>query len=233
MNPTETLLRLLRRWPILLAGLILAAVAATGAWLKVPPHFERSSTQVLLPGRASLPERSQNPYLYIGGLTMAADVVVRAVGSENVANEVERDHPGVEVDIRRDPTTSGPVILITVSAPSDEEAATVLGILVLRAGTVLAELQREESIPAAERMSIVTLTTDDHSTLKDRTRLLVSVAAGVGVAGLSVLAAAVVEGLASRRGARRRSSDEEIPPSEPQRVLETSPSLSQQVPSLD
>jgi hypothetical protein len=209
MNPADTLLRLLRRWPILLAGLVFAAGAAAGAWFTVPPHFERSSTQVLLPGRASLPERSQNPYLYIGGLTMAADVVVRAVGSENVANEIQRDYPGVGVEIRRDPTTSGPVILTTVSALSDDQAATVLTVLAKRAETVLAELQQQESIPAAERMSIVTLTIDDHSTLKDRTRLLVSVAAGIGIAGLSVLAAAIVEGLASRRAARRAAPSSE------------------------
>lgn len=209
MNPADTLLRLLRRWPILLTGLVLAAGAVAGAWLKVPPHFERSSTQVLLPGRASLPERSQNPYLFIGGLTMAADVVVRAVGSENVVNEIQRDYPGVGVEIRRDPTTSGPVILTTVSALSDDQAATVLNVLAKRAATVLAELQQQESIPTAERMSIVTLTIDDHSTLKDRTRLMVSVAAGVGIAGLSVLAAAIVEGLSSRRAARRAAPADE------------------------
>lgn len=209
MNLADTLRSLLRRWPIPLVGLLLAAGAVVVLWQNVPPRFERSSTQVLLPGRASLPEGGQNPYLYIGGLTLAADVVVRAVGSENVANEIGRDYPNVDIEVRRDPTTSGPVILITVSALSDDEAAVVLNLLTKRAEVVLADLQVREKIPTAERMSIVTLTLDDHSTLKDRTRLFVSAAAGVGILALSVLTAAFVDGLSSRRAARRAAPEED------------------------
>lgn len=210
MNLAETLRSLVRRWPILLVGLLLAAGAVAVLWQSVPPRFERSSTQVLLPGRASLPEGGQNPYLYIGGLTLAADVVVRAVGSENVSNEIERDYPTVEVEVRRDPTTTGPVILITVSALSDAEAASVLTLLTQRAETVLADLQVREKIPSAERMSMVTLTLDDHSTLRDRTRLMVSGAAGVGILGLTVLTTAFVDGLLSWRAARRAAPEEDV-----------------------
>lgn len=210
MNLAQTLRKLLRRWYILLAGLLLAGGAVVGVWMKVPPRFERSSTQVLLPGRASLPQGGQNPYLFIGGLTLAADVVVRAVGSENVAKELAEAHPGIEIEVSRDPSTAGPVILITVGATSDDEAAVVLQLLNQRTAAVLSELQQDEAIPARERMTVVTVTMDQHGTLKDRTRLIVSAAAGVGTVVLSVLVAALVEGLAGRRE-RRRSPAAEAP----------------------
>lgn len=210
MNLAQTLRRLLRRWYILLLGLLLAAGAVVGVWMKVPPRFERSSTQVLLPGQASLPRGGGNPYLFIGGLTLAADVVVRAIGSENVVKELEVAHPGIEIAVTRDPTTAGPVILITVGASSDDEAAVILQLLTHRTATVLRELQRDEAIPAKEQMTIVTVTMDEHGTLKDRTRLILSVAAGAGVIALSVLVAALVEGLSGRRG-RRRATVKEAP----------------------
>ncbi len=208
MNLAQTVRKLLRRWYILLAGLLLATGAVVGVWMKVPPRYERSSTQVLLPGRASLPQGGENPYLFIGGLTLAADVVVRAVGSENVAKELEATHPGIEIQVSRDPTTAGPVILITVGSSSDDEAAVVLQLLNRRTATVLNELQQDEAIPVKERMTVVTVTMDQHGTLKDRTRLIVGVAAGVGSLALSVLVAAMVEGLSGRR-ARKRSEHSE------------------------
>lgn len=203
MNLADTLKMLARRWYIVLLGVLLAAGAVIGVWATVPPRFERTATQVLLPGKKSLPQDGQNPYLYLGGLTLAADVVVRAVGSDDVAREIDEQHPGTEIQVSRDPTTAGPVILMTVTSTRDQEAAAVLQQLTQRTALVLNDLQQEERIPVAERMTVVTLTIDTVGVVRDRTRLVIGGVAGLAVVALALLAAALTDGVARRRQRRR------------------------------
>ncbi|TQL42020.1 hypothetical protein FB562_2610 [Homoserinimonas aerilata] len=154
MNFSDTLRGLLRRWYIVVPGLLAAAAIAIGAWFAIPPGYNRSATQLLLPGANSIPEGA-NPYLFLGGLAPAADVLVRAIGSENVVNDMAEKHPGVEIAISRDTTTAGPIILITVTADSDAAAEEVLTLLVERTATVLEDFQTSERIPADNRMSVI------------------------------------------------------------------------------
>lgn len=221
MNVADTFKMLLRRWYILLVGLVLAGGTVAAVWTQVPPRYERTSTQVLLPGKASLPQDGQNPYLYIGGLTLAADVVVRAVGSDNVAKEFDEVHPGVGIQVSRDPTTAGPVVLTSVSATDDEVARIVLQQLTQRTALVLNQLQQAEAIPKAQRMTIVTLTVDEHGVIRDRSRLMFSAVAGLAVVLLAVLAAALTEGIGVRRRRKRaeHGTEESTSALDPKRAL--------------
>lgn len=206
MNLAETLRGLLRRWYIVVPGLIAAIVVAVGAWTVVKPGYERTATQLLIPGQLSLPENA-NPFLFLGGLSNAADVLVRAVGSERVINDILEDEQGVEVEVTRDGSTSGPVILITVTAPSDEQAASVVATLVERTGTELEVLQDAERIPAGNRITVMPITIDDTSTLQQRDRLVATVGTGILIAVITVIAASLVDGLARQK--RRRPSSED------------------------
>lgn len=206
MNLAEILSGLLRRWYITFPGIVLAIAAAVGAWTVVPVEYERTATQFLLPGEASMPENS-NPFLYLGGLSYATDVVVRALGSENVMNEIAEKYPGVEVEVARDATTSGPVVLTTVTASDDQLAGQVLDEIVGKTEGVLADLQDIEAIAADNRISVVNLTVDDLGQLQQRNRLVATVGVGVGIAVLFVVTAGLVDGLARQR--RRRAGEED------------------------
>ncbi len=205
MNVAEVTHGLRRRWYIVIPGLLLAVATAVAAWFLVDPGYERSATQLLLPGARSMPEEG-NPFLFLGGLTNAADVLVRAVGAENVVNEVEEEHPGVEIEVSRDGSTAGPVILITVTAPTDDAAAAVLETLVTRTSEVLEELQAEEGITAENRMTVIPVTIDETSVPQQRDRYLAVALAGAGVALLVILLASLVDGLALQRRRRGTSS---------------------------
>ncbi|MET1044814.1 MAG: hypothetical protein ABWX59_11945 [Microbacteriaceae bacterium] len=198
MKFSDTLRGLLRRWYIVFPGILLAAAVAAGAWYAISPGYERSATQLLLPGADSLPEGA-NPYLFLGGLVPAADVLVRAVGSENVLAEVVEEHPGVEIEITRDITTAGPVILITVTAGSDAAAEKVLELLVERTESTLEQLQKVESIEVENRVTVLPLTVDTQSVLQQRTRLLATAGAGLGGVVLTLLLAGLVDGLSTHR----------------------------------
>lgn len=188
---------LVRRWYVLLPSLLLVATIAVGAWFAVPPGYSRSATQLLIPGESSIPE-GQNPYLYLGGLSPAADVLVRAIGSENVLNDVVDGHPGTEIEI----FTAGngsPIIIIEVTASSNTAAEQVLTTLIDRTATVLDEIQDVENIPDPTRMSVVPVTVDEQSMEQSRSRLLA--AFGVGLLGtvIALLVTSLVDGSSRRR----------------------------------
>jgi hypothetical protein len=204
VNFADTIRGLLRRWYIVIPGLVVTAAIVLGAWLAIPTGYQRSATQLLLPGANSMPAGA-NPYLFLGGLSPAADVLVRAIGANNVLNEVVEKHPGVQIEISRDTTTAGPIILITVTAGSDADAGAVLGLLIDRTSTVLDELQQEENIPAANRVSVIPVTVDTKSTLQQRSRILGAGGAGIVGLVLTLLIAGLVDGSSAQRKRRELS----------------------------
>ncbi|WP_345801202.1 hypothetical protein AAIB33_17320 [Microbacterium sp. AZCO] len=205
MSLADLLSGLVRRWYITFPGIILAVAAAIGVWYVVPPGYERTATQLLLPGAQSMPA-SSNPLLYLGGLSNAADVLVRAVGSKNVVGDIKKEYPGVDVEVTRDASTAGPIILITVTAPSDAKAVAALDDLVIRTAGVLADLQNEEHILNTNRITVVPITVDEKSVLQERNRLVAVFAVGLAIAGLSILIAGLVDGVLRRRR-RRHEAD--------------------------
>lgn len=206
---------LVRRWYVLLPGLLITASIALGAWFAVPPGYNRSAAQLMIPGQSSIPDGG-NPYLYLGGLSPAADVLVRALGSENVLNDVIAEHPGIEIEISRDTTTAGPIILIAVTASNDATAEDVLTMLVDRTATILDEIQSVEDIPEATRMTVIPVTVDEQSTEQPRGRFLAAAGAGIVGTVLTLLIASLVDGSSRRRDreaeAIRESDDLEPPP---------------------
>jgi uncharacterized protein involved in exopolysaccharide biosynthesis len=201
MNMADTLRGLLRRWYIVLPGIILAMAAGIGAYVLIQPGYERTSTQLLLPGEGTVPPGATNPYLYLGGLTQAADVVVRVMQSGEVVGKVVSEYPGTEVLVQRDPTVSGPVIQIVVTATSDAAAAGALSALVEESGVVLDRLQAEQEVTPDDLMSITTVTQDESSALQQKTRMVTSAGAALGLVIVTLLVASLVDGL-SRRARR-------------------------------
>jgi hypothetical protein len=194
------------RWYITVPSLVLAALLAGAAWMLVPPMYERTASQLLVPGAGTVPARG-NPYFYLSGLTQAADVIVRAVGSENVVHEIDSSFTGVEIEVTRDPSTAGPVILIIVDAPSDADAAAVLTILVQRTKVVLEDLQASDSVAPSDRILVQSISIDKQGILRQRNRIVATAAVGAIVAILGLLVAALVDGLSARRRRRRRLGD--------------------------
>lgn len=202
MNLADALRGLRRRWYIVLPGLLVAATLSFAAWQTIPPGYERSATQLLIPGADSMPEGA-NPYLFLGGLSPAADVLVRAIGAKNVLNEVMAEHPGVQIDISRDTTTAGPIILIVVTADSDTAAAEVLGLIVQRTGSVLEALQQKENIAVKNLVTVLPISVDSHSNLRQRSRLIATGSAGLVTVAFTVFVAGMVDGFSVRRRGRR------------------------------
>lgn len=207
MTLADTLRGLVRRWYIVVPGLILAVAAAIGAFSQIPPGYERSATRLLLPGLGTVPEGATNPYLFLGGLTQATDVLVRAVGGEEAIGELVAAHEGLEVAVTRDPSSSGPVIQLTVTAESDSDAAMALDALIEQSTETLERLQTEQDVRPVDRITLTTLTASTEGALQQRTRLVVSAGAGLVVGVLTLVVASLVDGFARKKRAHTREGD--------------------------
>jgi len=204
MTVQETLRGLLRRWYVAIPGLLLAVGLVGWTWQTVPPSYERTAREVLVPGEAALPVEQgarasdPNPFLYLSGLDSATDVLVSAVSAESVVGEVTEPYPGSEVEVIRDPNSAGPVVIITVNAPTDAEAEAILAEMLIRTSDTLEELQQIENVDEDARVTISPIAVDTVGTPQQADRLLLAGVAGMGTLGFTLLIAAGVDGLARR-----------------------------------
>lgn len=210
MNIADMMGALRRRWYVLVAGLLVAVAAAYGAWSVVKVDYTRTATQLMLPGPGTIPEDA-NPFLYVGGLSQAADVLTRKMGSPDVIADVTDAYPDAEITITRDPLSSGPVLLITAVSESDAEAGKAVDELVTLTDTTLSEIQSAEGIPDDERITLVTLTQDEKGVVGMKNRMVAAGGAAVGVGVLTLLLVALIDGLARSRS-RRRGRKRPVPP---------------------
>lgn len=209
MKLADVLGALRRRWYVLVVGILVAGAAAYGVWSYVPPEYERTATQLLLPGEATIPEDA-NPYLFVGGLYQVADILVRAIGPDDLA-AVTDAYPGTEVTVSRD-TAAGSVMIVSVTAPSDTAAQRVLGDMLELTGSKLVALQDEQQIPADERIDMVPLTQATDSVVIQKDRMTFTAVTAIGLVALTGVLAVLLDTLLrlrrrARSGARSEAED--------------------------
>ncbi|MCC2033022.1 hypothetical protein [Microbacterium allomyrinae] len=201
MNVIDTLRGFVRRWYIVIPVLLAAVAAGFAAAALVPPTHALSATQVMLPAETDIPEDA-NPFLYVGGLAPAADVVIRAAMAEDVVRRFTEGLDGVEVSMARDSSTGAPVIVTTVAARNDADAAAVLDAYIDNTARLLNDIQADAGVAPDGRITIRTLTVDDMSRIevKDRFTAVGVATAAVLIAGL--LGAALTDGILMSRSRR-------------------------------
>ncbi|QAY61964.1 hypothetical protein ET495_00085 [Xylanimonas allomyrinae] len=203
MNTTEILRGILRRWYIVAIGLVVSVAGSVVVWNTVPPTYERSASLLLMPGADLLPEGASNPYLYLGSLSTAADILARA-SAEGLISDLQHEFPGAEFTIGRDYSTSAPVVSVQVEAPTDGAAAAGVDRAMAGITSTLGAMQDESNIASSERISVQTLYVDGDGTVKQRTRMTALAATGVAVMSLSVVLAALVDAMILR--SRRKTA---------------------------
>lgn len=194
MTLSNFLNSLARRWYLLLGALTLTASLCLLAYSAVPPTYERAASVLLLPGTQTIPTGG-NPYLYLAGLGQASEVLVAAMNASSVRQDIRLDYPSTEVSVARDPASSGPLIAVSVSGPSDAAVTAVLERALTAIPETLSTLQTEAGVSDTARIDSLQLTSDPTSMLvrKNQYQAVVIVAAG-GIV-LSLLGVGFVDGL--------------------------------------
>ncbi|WP_447647058.1 glycosyltransferase [Nocardioides zeae] len=195
---------LLRRWYAAAAALALALALTVAAADTVPVTTTARATVLLLPPTADL-DGSGNPYLYLGGLNQATDVLVARLDSDAVAEPVQERHPGAAILVARDGTTTGPMLLVTATSADPAEASAAVQDVLAVLPTELGSLQEALGVTdrSAITSSVLTGVDREPPDTTGRTRALIAVG-GLG-AGTALLLTWTVDRLLGRRSERRRA----------------------------
>ncbi|POH66780.1 MULTISPECIES: hypothetical protein [Cryobacterium] len=192
-----------RRWYVVLIGLVLTGVAAGVVYSEVQPTYQRNATLLLMPAASSVPE-GENPYLFLGGLGQASDVLVNTMASQTVRESLLDGHPAADATVQRIATSSGPLLSVTATGSTNSEVALVLDRALSGVQTNLSSLQTRADVPEVERITAMPLTTDETSTVIQKSRLEAVAATAAAGFALTLLLAGLVDGLLLSRDRRRR-----------------------------
>lgn len=196
---------LLRRWYIVLVGLILTGGVAYLVLEMVPPTYEAAATVMLLPPEASMKE--ENPLLQLAGLDQPSSLVVSYLASDSAREEFAKRFPTAEYDVVLDPLSHSPLITFTMYDPNQTVVMDALRAAVDTVPTALSSLQDRVAAPESARLTSTPLTIDakPKAYLTDTLRALVA-AAGGGIM-LTLITAVGIDKLSGRRGRRGRRRD--------------------------
>jgi hypothetical protein len=204
MTMKTVLQGILRRWYVVLAGLLITAGGCVFGYTHTGPIYQRSASELLVPGTQTVPQGG-NPFLYLGGLSQASDVLVRALTADNLQRPILEGRTDVAVDIARDVSTSGPILVVTVNGPKDADVSAVFESILDAIPTTLSSLQAEAEVPAAARITVLPVTVDTSSSTTQKSRFETTAVIGAGGLAATLLLAALIDGLVLARRRARES----------------------------
>ena len=194
---------LTRRWYFVLLGLALASILCTVMYQRIPLNYKAQGSIVLLPPAVNVV--NGNPYLYLGGMGQALDVLTRKLASDDVKTPISDRFPDVDYVAETDRTTSGSILLVTVQGRDQAEAMGALGAILNQVPSTLESMQVALSVPATARITTMKLLVDSKPTVDSKTRTQVVMAAAAGGLTLTLLLTGLLDGLLLGRKARSRN----------------------------
>jgi capsular polysaccharide biosynthesis protein len=211
----QVLASLRRRWLLTCSALLVAVAMGYAASGYVGPTYTSESSLVLVPPPTTSrvvnsdgTETDGNPYMYLGGLTEARDVLIKAMSSETVHEEVSKEAGSGTYIVTPDYDTPAPIVVIATTAPSSAVARAVTKAVLAQVPTVLAQIQEQLSIPHDALITTRVVTADPVLPNHKKQMRLVALAVLAMLVVLALLIA-VVDGLLLRRRARRAAPDSE------------------------
>ena len=143
-----------------------------------------------------------NPYLQLGGLTTAVDVLARALNDPRVHDQIIKPGEAGDYLAQRDFLTAAPLLVVTAEATNANRARDIRDAVLQAAPEVLSELQATVGVPADSRLTMETIVSDGSADLVYKTVLRSIIAVVVLGLALSLLLAAAVDAWLIRRRAR-------------------------------
>jgi hypothetical protein len=196
------------RWVLTSVLLILALVGAAGAGAETPRYYQSASSVVLLASPTASTQNGGNPFLsFSPSLTLTADAVSRELMSPGTVSQLAAQgftSPYSVVLPSYTTSTTGSVLLVTVTGSDAAGVQRTLQAVTARIGTQLAQLQ--QGVPARGQVHADTLSFTPQAKLSISQTARPLVVVGVLLLVLSLGTPIVVDGLVTRRRLRDRSA---------------------------
>ncbi|WP_159501570.1 hypothetical protein [Microbacterium sp. 18062] len=208
---SDLLRGLLRRWYVIVAGLLLAGGGAYLVFDAVPVRYEANATMMLLPPEESLGVEGSNPYLILGGMGQALAVLTTRLNAPVTRDALLGDDDETDYGVTADTTTGAPFLEITTQTVTEHDALAVIAEVQEAARAELERMQVELEIPAESIIGIMDVAADIEATRLSSTRMQLTLATATVGAVLTIVVAAVADGLLAVRRRRRVAANAPTP----------------------
>ncbi len=172
-----------RYW--VMAVLLLSLGLGYGAFKSVGPDYQMQSEVLLLPPRDSLPANA-NPYLHLDDLPAAVDVVTAAISGPGTTDDLQKEGLDATFTLTRDNYSPAPMMLITVVAPSKQDAAKAQDLLLAQVPVTLAGLQADHGLTATNQITSTVVSRAHKPVPIRKTQLRLTLVATMGTAILGI-----------------------------------------------
>jgi capsular polysaccharide biosynthesis protein len=202
---------LVRRWLVLIIGLVLTLGAAAYLYTHATPRYQATARMLLLlPGDARVADSEDSPFLYLpNGLQVLAKIVATAPNSRAFHNTMTAAGLTSQYELGIDPAS--PTITISVEGSDAENVIATRDRVIQGVQDELLTVQRDENTPRRQLAHTRVYAIEDtpHLVQGDRTR---GTLAALGIGGLITLLAAflVDRAIQLRRERRLRPKDEHL-----------------------
>lgn len=198
-----TLEALRRRWYVLVAGLLITAGLAYGAWQITPPTYVARGTQLLLPPPAQVDQGTHNPLLELGGLEAPAALVIAQLNGQEARESLFEHSAEAEYTVESDPALRGPTVMVTMGDVSPEAVMASLTLVLDSVPTILSDIQADLDVPSNATVTSMRLAIDiEPRTETSDTLRTVVIAVGAGLA-LTIVMVVGLDALLRRAKSRR------------------------------
>jgi capsular polysaccharide biosynthesis protein len=207
MYLVDALTVLIRRWYIVLAGILVLAGGAAFVVTNVPTTYQSSGQMLLLlPPQAGGAKTPVNPYLNLQtGLTTAASLVAGAASTKDVEREMKEAGFDAEYAIALVPGT-GPLLTVTAKDSDRELATATRNEMMSWVDRELRRMQDEAGVPQAQYISATrsSVSPTAEALPGSKMRALAALGAVVGLITLGLTFG--IDRLLLRRSARRAAA---------------------------
>lgn len=205
MTTPQSLLVLIRRWYLVLAGLVLTGLLCWAGSQLVPPSYDARGSMVLMPPSANVGEDG-NPYLQLGGMSEALDVLVRQSNAPAIRDRVLEEYSSASYTIEPDRSTSGSIVVVQATAETETESLALLERSMETLPATLTRMQDELAVTPHQRIDIMPVVVDAEAALNSKQTLqALAVAVVAGLSGTFLLTG-LADGLLLSRRARLQSA---------------------------
>ncbi|MGH3652906.1 hypothetical protein [Glutamicibacter sp.] len=202
----DLLFSCLRRWYILVLGLVLTGLGSYYIFNAIEPTYEAEGSVVLIPPKVAVTV-GDNPYLYLGGLDQALGVLQVKTTSPEVITPIVEKYQGAEVAIAKDATTSGPIAAITVTADTAEDTISLLEDTLASIPATLKTLQADLDVPENSVITSMALSKDQVPEPNSKRQIQFTAFVALGGISASLLGAGLLDrmllALKKRRALRK------------------------------
>ena len=198
----DLLVGLRRRWWAVVLGLLATGLLVAAAAQSVPVQRVSNASVLVLPPNSTV-GTGGNPYLALGGLAPAADVLATSLNNGTLHESLAPAAGTSTFVVSRDFNSSGPMLLVEVTDPDPATSLALLDKVLAQMPATFTDLQSRVNVPNDSRLTLSVITRDDVAQASAKSQVRAILMAGVAGLTATVFGVKLLDAALIRRRDRR------------------------------